>query len=422
MKHLFVLSILIGILTSCSDRERLNPFDPHNPHTGGAPVGLTVYSQRDTVWLAWDPLNIDDLTGYTLYRRQSDTPLNSSFDLTIYDSVSADQSLYLDRFVSYDRHYYYAIQSHTKFDDSPLSDTVSIMPGPVNFWITDFNGHSVKKLTYDGAHQIGGLTVNSPIAVAYTEQNKCCFVANYWENRVHVIARNLNQSALFDVEGAPVDLGVRHTVAELYVIMRWPSQIGVYDFQGNLKRTIGLNFDVSFDTYLTVDEQSHSVWISNYEDNYIYRIKVDQLDELATFETAIQPERIYADPVRGGCWVTTANGILRIKSDATVENYKKGYRTIDLSVNPANGDCYYTGYQNHQWSTGRLSASSGYQDHQILDDEYNYLYALQVIPGNGLQGFLAWQRSREKLLRFSASGSLIGEMESVAGFVDTALE
>ena len=107
-----------------------------------------------------------------------------------------------------------------------------------------------------------------------------------------------------------------------------------------------------------------------------------------------------------------------------------GYRTTylpqlkvrNISLNPANGDCYYVGrsHQDWQWETGRLH---GQPDPQIiLGADYSDLTGIQVLPGEGQAGFLIGQRVTGRILRFTRDGDLMGRLEGFYKLLDFSLE
>ena len=67
----FVIFCLLGLLLSCSERNRQNPFDP-----GGnleSPLELSIAPQNTAVRLNWILLKEIDFIGFNLYRSEADS-------------------------------------------------------------------------------------------------------------------------------------------------------------------------------------------------------------------------------------------------------------------------------------------------------------------------------------------------------------
>ena len=66
-----VLMVLAGFASGCLlPLERTNPLDVRNPDTEGAPPGFELFWSSGAVILDWDALELNDLEGYKLYRRE----------------------------------------------------------------------------------------------------------------------------------------------------------------------------------------------------------------------------------------------------------------------------------------------------------------------------------------------------------------
>ena len=122
---------LIVLLCSCSDRVRNNPFDPANPRTGGAPESIKLSSYRDRVDLSWNPIAVDGILGYQIYRSVGWDSLKS------YLTVNHPNNSIIDQNISYDSLYSYAIQGFTDEDVGTQSNPVALIPGPFDIWLCD---------------------------------------------------------------------------------------------------------------------------------------------------------------------------------------------------------------------------------------------------------------------------------------------
>ncbi len=409
--------MLLTIYWSCSDRERLNPFDPQNPVTKGAPAGLTVTSHRKTVTLNWSPVEVNDLIGYNIYRDLGDG-LHE-----LYHTVSAPSVAFSDSDVQYDFNYSYAVQTITTFDISTISEPVVITPGPVNIWITDYYAMIVKRLTYDGAHVLGTLQLDSPIAVAVDTVHNQAIVADYWDQRLFYLDLDLRIQSEIPIDSRPIDLVIDQASGRIHALTQTSQGLIItYDFSGNLIETIPLPQSVSFGNALVYDQVEHSLWITGSDTLLQYRFQGINQYILHTNLQGI--EAIAADPIAGGCWVGVDSGIVKISGSGEIDTLKWSFKPFAISVNPNNGDCYYTGYyyESGAWQTGRISSGGIHTDIAILGDEYPDLYGIQVVPSAESSGFITSQVYTWKLLRFDADGILIGELDNFNSGLDFALE
>ena len=145
------LSFSIGTLasfTGCSGRKRTNPLDPENPQTEGRPIGLRILSDGNRVQLSWDRVEIPGITGYQVYRK------------AVHEASAVTAGLVRGNLPEFSesglpmgvRQDYWVQACHESGYMSPLSDSVTIIPGPYNFWVVDVYLGQLFRLTYDGMH------------------------------------------------------------------------------------------------------------------------------------------------------------------------------------------------------------------------------------------------------------------------------
>ncbi|PJF32975.1 MAG: hypothetical protein CUN57_03340, partial [Phototrophicales bacterium] len=101
-KTIFLTVVVFCTVLGCADRDRENPLDPKNPLTGGKPTGLTATSSQDTVFLRWDRLDITDMVGYNIYRRET-----NSGNFNLVDLVEPDKNRFADSNLNFETTYEY---------------------------------------------------------------------------------------------------------------------------------------------------------------------------------------------------------------------------------------------------------------------------------------------------------------------------
>jgi len=413
------LIFVLALFWACSDRERANPFDPLNPETDGTPAGTSISSQRDTVFIRWSPMEIDDIVNYTIYRSINSAPFET---LVALDPENAG---YEDTDIFYDQTYRYALQVFTLHDASALSDTLRIIPGPVNFWVSDFNGFDVRRITYDGAHILRWESFSAPIAIEYSPAYGRCYIADYWEKQISIVNKNLSVLATIPLQDWPVDMEIDNESQKLYILLKDEDYLAEYSLNGQLLNLNRMPFDITNYTTFAYDPISSSFWFYDPSLGTVHVAPAAIPNSLtSTSVSIVNPGKIKADPILSGCWVPSQSGIYFLRLYGAPLSLKTDYHILDLSINPLNGDCYYVGYQRdtNQWETGRLIASRNYTDEVILDNAYPGLYKIQAIPGYSPQGFIAFQSDTWKLLRFDTRGIRIGELEYFGTRLDIVVE
>jgi len=420
MRPIAIILLTIAMaISSCSQRERMNPLDPHNPDTQGAASGLSIFSNRDSVFIRWNPVDVDNLVEYAIYRSQDDT----DFEKMI--SISPEFTEYIDLDIEYDHSYRYTLQIETDYDLSAFSDTLQIVPGPHNLWVADFHGFSVQRISYDGSHRMAIQTFPTPIAFDFITGQNLGFVANYWDKQVSVIDHNINILRNIPLDDWPVDMQIDPADERIFVLLREQNTLDEYSFSGGFQKTTDLDFDVTSHFQFAYDPVSSSIWyLDLWTDSLRVSSSVCTNNLFPVANSLLNAKGIESDPLFGGCWVPAENGLHYFSIADSTRIYKPEYHILDISLNPENGDCYFVAQHNGDgsWQTGRLRGRDGYQEEILLDDAYPRLYSIQAIPGQGKHGFLVFQGDSWKLLRFDEQENLIGEVGYFDVRLDTAIE
>ncbi len=385
----YPLLLLTGLLAMvCSDRERTNPLDPHNPVTNGAPTGFQAVANRDTAFLSWDPVKVNDLLGYNIYRS-----VGSETTWQDIMFVSPGRNRFQDLNLSYNTTYTYAVQAITERGESRLSPLDTLIPGPYNFWAADFNS-GVWRISYDGAHVLGRENEysNSPEAVVYQPGEGRVWVGNYYDQAVYYMDVHFTGIERIVLPGRPIDIVADTTAGCVFILQIAPDAIYQVTPAVTTLTTNEIPVRLDPDASFTLDLLSASLWLSTPTgsgDGIVYRLRPPTPG--GSWEPAASisyPRQVVADPVAGGCWVASDSGVVRISTDGRLTTYLTDNRVLDISLNPANGDCYYIGrsHQDGQWQTGRLYGQP--EPEIILGADYSNLTGIQVLPGEGQTGFL----------------------------------
>lgn len=417
MTVIIIIAALL-LMNSCSDRERTNPFDPNNPFTHGAPTNVRVISHRNTIELRWSEMDVDDLSYYQIYRAIENADLDS------FCTLSADTNFFFDTPVDYDTTYRYAVQAFTAYDAGTLSDTVRIIPGPVNFVITDFYNFVVRKLTYDAEHIMADNYFPSPIAVETHPHEGNIYIAEYWNQQITITDPELNTINTLELNDRPIDFALDAANQRLYILGYDQNQLIIIMTLGTYIGSVPLPFQLALKSHICFDTLSSCAWISVAGRDSLFRVQLDDTYQVQAYPGIIDPKKVYPDPIAGGCWAATDSGIVNLSPDGHIRRYLEDRYITDISVNQQNGDIYYIAYQSDakSWETGYLDRSLNYEARPILGTNIPDQYYIQVIPGDGQRGFLTMQTGSWNLLRFDNSGKKIGESGWYSSRLDIALE
>jgi hypothetical protein len=184
--RLVIIGALVVFTRSCAEREKQNPFDPN----GELNLNLNIISRGAEVELIWNQPNLQDYSGFRIYRRREG--LDSTF--TVIETLLPPASRqYSDTQTDYQQRYsYYLTVVGTGVESRP-SNTVSIVPGPGNVWIVDKWGYQLVNTTYDVEHVIANFYTNWPatdLAIAPEQQQGLILYNDYG------IMEGFNMSAL----------------------------------------------------------------------------------------------------------------------------------------------------------------------------------------------------------------------------------
>lgn len=139
---------------SCSERDRLNPFDPSGNIK--SPVDLSVSPVNQLAKLEWTIHNITDFKGFRLYRAVD------SENYSLYQEFPPEARSFTDTPLQYYHWYHYRITVLGYQTESPPSNAVNIFPGPGVVWLLSRYGYSIHQLSYDLNHSLKIYQTNYP--------------------------------------------------------------------------------------------------------------------------------------------------------------------------------------------------------------------------------------------------------------------
>ena len=249
MKKFLLLCISLLVL-NCSDRDRSNPLDPTNPVTGGAPIGLSIQSNRDTITIQWNGMAINDLESYRIYRGIGNN------EPILFDELGPRSTEYKDTGVITDSVHQYTIQAVTTFSESEHSKAQTIIPGLINFWVADMSMYSgrLTRVSYDGAHMLDYENFLTLSAVAFNPQTRTAWIADIWAERLYELHTNMSVKKEIHLSSQPVDMAIDTTGERLFTLLMNENSVHQLSFDGYLHESILLPTTVSRHCRLAYDD------------------------------------------------------------------------------------------------------------------------------------------------------------------------
>lgn len=409
---LMSLTFAVLLLFNCSERERLNPLDPHNPNTHGAPQNVRIFSDRQEAVLSWNSMDVNSMLQYYIFKSEDD-----STNLVKYDSVSANVTQFRDTSIQYDSQYYYSIQAVTETDTSQKSEIVSLTPGRYNFLLADFYDNRILELSYDGNYIIRVYNNISSTGIEIVDDQ--IFFIDMWGKNLQTI-RDGSSVILASLGAEPIELITNRSENRFYIGCRDTDELITVSVRGDIISRQKMNFDINFSTHMAYDSVYQNIWITSRDSSEIYLYSLNQDSTQLVSDEIDSPNEIEIDEL-GRAWIASAEGIIRIDPDLGMTQFFEDYYIYDIARN-SEGDVYYSGVDNETSEIGVIynPVHSQMQD-VIFRDKYNYIVSLTSIPektGTGLLLINAWTG---EVYRINSDGNQIGDSVFIYSIEDVAL-
>ncbi len=312
MRRRAALLALALLAAGCSERARLNPFDPANPHTGGRPAGFAAVAGNQSVRLAWDYVSSPTLVGYQVFRlAPGDTGYRALSGVMPPTQTSLGDFGLLN---GADHRYRLYFVFDGGLGDLFAEDVAT--PGPLRAWVADYGARELVRLSADGRHVAESFAPAGgayPVAVdvdpasgrvwAVGSAGDVC-VYEPGSGRSTVIGQALGTPACVAVvpgdssawigdvdQGRLVHLYPSGAPAE-------PPVLTVLGYPGSV----------------AIDAADGSIWVVEQDSNRVRRYTAD--GALALVARVDMPSRVAVDPVTHEAWVTSfyAARIVRVSS------------------------------------------------------------------------------------------------------------
>jgi hypothetical protein len=342
--------------------------------------------------------------------------------------VAAESTTFMETNLSFDSTYSYAVQAVTHTGESALSPADTLIPGPVNFWIADFNGSRVWRISYDGSHVLGYEYFSSPEALATQPPAGSVWIADYYEKAVYCITVQFEVVHRMVLSGQPIDIALDPSTGTLYILQRLPDMVLLISSDGNHQDSLEVPDNIGVNGALALDTGTGRLWLSDPNRSGIggqiyHRNAPYDGNRWRLAADVAYPNDITVNSATGDCWAATDSGLVRFSPDTDTTLFLPNLRTEDLSLNLVNGDCYFVGFNQvtRIWQVGRISGSLNSEVDLILNHS-SYLADIQVLQGEISAGFLVSQISTGSILRMTPEGRLLGRLDGFYRILEFALE
>jgi len=388
-------TMLLMIVSGCSDRKRVNPLDPHNEETKGIPSKLSAVSLGPDVTISWDSVNSGDLVGYNVYRK---TDAENAYSLLA--SLAADQNEYTDADLPFDREvmYRFSLRADAGSYESPLSDSVSIVPGPYQYWITDLYGGGVFRLSYDGMHLLSSSLQDIwPVALAVDTLSHRVWVA---DATGYLVMQNYSGKALQFIFGLanPADI-------------EWDGVNGLLWISNDARKEVIL-YDTLGTEILTVDDfqniagmapvpDSGGCWIADSEAGMVGLLRPDGSWSVRDSLSFRYPGPISLFAGGGWVWVADSLSLHKLFADGSTEKMAEFDDLLEyITTDPQTGHCWAILEKGNEDNDVVQVGTDG----TILSRSAGFYWAQSIAPNPFNGGCLVADAGNGRIVRLSSTG------------------
>lgn len=384
MHRVLAVLVLGLLLAGCSKRERLNPFDPGNPFTGGRPSGFVALAGNQQMRLRWDGASTPDLLGYQIFRRVDG---DSAF-IPLTTLLPARTTSIGDFGLANGLKHYYRLYYVFESGNGVLPAEDFGTPGPMRPWISDGGRGSLVRVTADGRRVAfedaaysapAGVAVDitggrvwitdpgaaevvvydpsttnratigpplvSPSAVAVDPGDLSGWVCDPGLNQVLHFTPAGNPavpSQLFSIDN-PIDVAVDPTDRSVWVCERGADHLRHYAYDGS---PIGAATVIA-PSRVAVDSTTREAWVTSFTRAVVVRVSGGTTfptprDTVSGFQG---PIGIAVDFRRGRIWVADAlaGQVVALRRDGSVEFRVSGLSEVrSIAVDVQSGEAWCT--------------------------------------------------------------------------------
>jgi DNA-binding beta-propeller fold protein YncE len=313
MRHRAALLALALLAAGCSERARLNPFDPGNPSTGGRPAGFVAVAGNQSVRLSWDYVSSPTLVGYQLFRLAPGDTVYRALGGVLPSAQTGLGDFGLLNGADHRYRLYFVFAGG--LGGLPAEDVAT--PGPLRAWVADYGARELARLSADCRHVADSFEPAGgayPVAVDVSTATGRVwavgpagdvFVYEPGSGNSNVIGQALGRPGAVAVDPADSSAWVGD-VSDGRLVHLLPSGASA-----DPPVLTGLGYPGS----IAIDAADRSIWVVEQDSNRVRRYAAD--GALASMARVDRPSRVAVDPVTHEAWVTSfyAARVVRVSAD-----------------------------------------------------------------------------------------------------------
>lgn len=301
MRRLAALLALAVLLGGCSERARLNPFDPSNPQTGGRPAGFVAVAGNQSVRLSWQRAYSASLVGYRLFRLAPGDTVYRALTGVLPPTQTSVGDFGLINGAAHRYRIYFVYDGG--LGELPAEDFAT--PGPLRAWVADYGARQLVRLAADGRHVAEAIEPDGgayPVAVdvsAGSGRVWCAgpggdvFVYEPGSGNRNTVGLDLDEPG--SVVAVPTDSSA------------WVGDVGrgrlVHLLPSGAAATPPVLTALGYPGSLAMDTGTGSLWVVEQDSSRVRRYTSS--GALACVARVERPSRVAVDPVTHEAWVTS---------------------------------------------------------------------------------------------------------------------
>lgn len=404
--YLLFLSVILGVFSGCADRKHDNPLDPDNPVTGGRLTGLSVVSFNGIVFLSWDEIKISDYIGTRVLRA---TSLDSEFvEIAL---VAGIANRYDDLHTVFDVTYRYKIQAITDSFESPLSEQVTITPGPSRVWINNGSSGILLQLTHDASHVLFSNNNFFDISgMAIISGGNGVWISDFITKQIAQLTINGEELIRFTFNDAPIDLDYDSTRERLWFLVQNEKRLVFGSTEGDF-RVID-SFEFTQPVAISVDQSSGVCWVTDTSEKTVTNFNLADSTGFVV-EDLDQPEDVATYYEDGSIWIADVSSIKHFGFDGglkvSVGNFNFVYQ---VNVNQNTGACWAIDLQSGE-NNSQIVKMTGDGSIEFRLDGFTNPASIDVDEYDG--SCLVADTGNSRVVKISDDGKIKGEWLTSGG-------
>ena len=299
--RLLVLSLaaVAAVTAGCGQRQRLNPFDPGNPVTGGRPPGFVALAGNQMVTLRWNSTPAPGLLGYELFRRVAGDTAFTLIGGLISPTVTAIADFGLQNGVDHEYRLYYVFERGL---GSLFSEDLAT-PGPLVPWVADYGRAVAVRLTADGRRILsedGGYA--GPTDVAVDPAREAVWISDTNGGQLVIYNPRTGQHLVIGTAPAPAALALDPVDGGVWVCDGQSDAVFHFQSDGSTGSPFMLS-PISNPLDATVDGVDRSLWVCERGADHLRHFTSS--GSPAGFVNLIAPSRVAVDSATHAAWATS---------------------------------------------------------------------------------------------------------------------